>query len=281
MKSARIHCASAENDAAESAESRSLRLASSRRRGRAPHKGVISSSIPTTHSVESSSTWIERETDVQEPEPTCGRADPLAERSDLRPRQLGLHELAPPDSETREHRDRQHDDPHAAEPLCELPPDPERAIDFPVVGDHARARRREAGHALEVGVERVRRAGLHPRRGTGSTRTRPQGARSSATTRKPSRIPTRPAAPAVTAFEQISGAARRHAGDKERKERLAVAERERNGEECRDAEVLPEHSDEIERQLARRSPAAAGGRSARRLGQLTAPRRPMARSRPR
>ena len=97
---------------------------------------------------------------------------------DLGPRELRLHHLPAADAQPRQHRDREHDDPHAAEPLRELPPDSERAVDLVEVGDDARARRREAGHALEVGVERVRRAGRRPRRGTGSTRTRRRAATS-------------------------------------------------------------------------------------------------------
>ena len=65
-------------------------------------------------------------------------------------------ELSTTDPEPWQDGDGEHDDPHSAEPLGELAPDAERAVDCVVIGDHARAGRREPGHTLEVRVERAR-----------------------------------------------------------------------------------------------------------------------------
>ena len=94
-----------------------------------------------------------RQPDVEEPEPPRRRADPLAELLDLRPGQLRLDQLPSADAEARQHREREDDDPHAAEPLRELPPHRERAVEVVEVRDDARTGRREARHALEVGVD--------------------------------------------------------------------------------------------------------------------------------
>ena len=134
-----------------------------------------------------------REPDVQGPEQPRRLADPLGELRDLRPGHLVLEELSPPDAQAREDRDRQHDDPHPSEPLRELPPQAERPRDLVVVGDDARAGRREAGHALEVGVDRVPElvAADQEVRDRGEGCGEEPGRRDD---EEPSRTPTRPAA---------------------------------------------------------------------------------------
>ena len=70
-----------------------------------------------------------RESDVEEPQPPGRRADPVCELIDLRARQLGLEQLAPADAQPRQHGEREHDDPHPAEPLRELPPHQQALVD--------------------------------------------------------------------------------------------------------------------------------------------------------
>ncbi len=189
MNSTRIHCASAEKRGGRVGPRREA--AGRHRRERVGERLVRRHHVvDADHPERGEQQHLERrQRDVEEPQLPCGRSDALAERGDLGPGQLGLHELAAADAKPRKHGDREHDDPHAAEPLRELTPDPERAVERVVVRDHARARRREPGHALEVRVERVRRAGSRPRRGTGSTANAAASSHVSATTRKPSRTP--------------------------------------------------------------------------------------------
>ena len=82
----------------------------------------------------------ERQRDVEEPEPPRRVADPLGELVDLRPGQLGLEHLPAADSEPWEHGEREHDDPHPAEPLAELAPEQQRAIEALDVGERSSRR---------------------------------------------------------------------------------------------------------------------------------------------
>ena len=67
----------------------------------------------------------ERQRDVEQPEPSRGVADPLGELVHLGPGKLGLEHLPSADPESGEHREREDDDPHPAEPLAELAPEEE------------------------------------------------------------------------------------------------------------------------------------------------------------
>ena len=93
--------------------------------------------------------------DVERPQPPGGVADPRLHLLDLRARHLRLEQLPSSDAQPREHGDREDDDPHAAEPLAELTPEQHRVRQALDVGQHCRARRRESGHRLEVGIDRI------------------------------------------------------------------------------------------------------------------------------
>ena len=86
-------------------------------------KGESSSSSPLSPIPSEDDDQDEREADVEQPEPPCGVADPLGELVDLGPGQLRLEHLTAADPEAGEHREREDDDPHPAEPLAQLPPD--------------------------------------------------------------------------------------------------------------------------------------------------------------
>jgi hypothetical protein len=61
---------------------------------------------------------------VDLPEPPRGVADRRPERLRVgRSRKLGAQQLAAADPQARQDGDRQHDDPHPAEPVRELPPE--------------------------------------------------------------------------------------------------------------------------------------------------------------
>ena len=97
-----------------------------------------------------------RQRDVEQPEPAGGVADPLGELVHLGPRQLRLEHLAAADPQPGKHREREDDDPHPAEPLAQLAPEQERAVERLDVDDHRRPGRGEAGHALEERVDGTR-----------------------------------------------------------------------------------------------------------------------------
>ena len=64
-----------------------------------------------------------------------------------------LEQLPAADSEPRQDREREHDDPDPAEPLGELPPEQEAVRQLLDMRDDAAAGGAEAGHALEEGVD--------------------------------------------------------------------------------------------------------------------------------
>ncbi len=221
--------------------------------------------MPTTHSERQHRDLDRRQRDVEHPQLACGRPDPLAECGDLRPGQLRLHELAAADPEPRENRDCEHDDPHTAEPLRELPPDAERAVDLVEVRDDARAGRRETRHALEVGVDRARQL-VTPLEEIGDRREAGREQPRHGDDEEP--FAHSDAARCVTGrpLESEAEATRDDAGDDERVERLVVCEREGDGEERGETEVLARASRRGFRLRRRRLRAAAAGRSARRCG---------------
>ena len=90
--------------------------------------------------------------DVEEPQPARGRADALCEVH-LRPGHLGFEQLAAADAQAGQHGEGEHDDPHAAEPLCELPPEQNRVVDRVDVDEDRRPRGREARHRLEERID--------------------------------------------------------------------------------------------------------------------------------
>ena len=93
--------------------------------------------------------------DVDQPELACGVANTRRDRLMLGAGKLRLDQLPSSDSKPGQDRDRKDDDPHPAKPLRQLPPHqkaPRQVID---VSEDGRAGRREAGHRLEVGIERT------------------------------------------------------------------------------------------------------------------------------
>ena len=78
--------------------------------------------MPSQPSAASASDEHRGEPDVEHPQEPRRLPDPLGELGDLGAGQLGLEQLAPADAEARQHRDREDDDPHPAEPLGELAP---------------------------------------------------------------------------------------------------------------------------------------------------------------
>ena len=81
----------------------------------------------------------------------------VAPRGSISPRSRKLALQQPPAAhpQARQHRDRQDDDPHAPEPMRELPPELHRLPERLDVREHGRAGGGETGHRLEVGVDRV------------------------------------------------------------------------------------------------------------------------------
>ena len=96
---------------------------------RAALNGLIASSSPTRPMHEQGAEEHQRERDVEQPEPARRVADPLGELVHLGPRQLGLEHLPAPDPEPRQDGEREHDDPHPAEPLAQLAPQEQRAVE--------------------------------------------------------------------------------------------------------------------------------------------------------
>ena len=276
MNSARIHCVSAENSAAEVGRVEKPPVGIVAKAYASDSYGVIRSSIPKTHSPESNSTSIAVSVDVDEPKPARGGADPFAERGDLGPGQLGVHELPASDTQARQDSDGENDDSHASEPLRELAPDAERLVDRVVVGDDARAGRREPGHPLEVRIERARELGsAFEQVGNGGEPGGDQPRQGD--DEKPFADSDAARRVRRDTLQPEPEPARDDSRDDERVERLAVRERERDGKERRETEVLAEGSDEIGHagQVDCEPPRAADPRDG--LRQLTTPRRPTVR----
>ena len=100
----------------------------------------------------------EGEAEIREPEHAGGLGDAWRELLDTGAGRFGVHQLRTPDREFGEDRDREHDDPHPAEPLGELSPQ-EQGVGVTIERDlahHGRSRGGEAAHRLE---QRVRGSG--------------------------------------------------------------------------------------------------------------------------
>ena len=68
------------------------------------------------------------------------------------PRDLGTVELHAPDTEQRQYGDRQHDDPHASQPLQQLAIEQERLGQLIEPGQHGCSRGRQPGKGFEEGL---------------------------------------------------------------------------------------------------------------------------------
>ena len=91
--------------------------------------------------------------DVKQPEPPRGVADPRGERArNPGPGISDSNELAATDPQPGQDGQGEHDDSHAAEPLGVLPLHEHASGTRLDIGQHARARGREAGHRLEEGI---------------------------------------------------------------------------------------------------------------------------------
>ena len=98
------------------------------------------------------------EAQVDEPQRLGRLGDARRELGVLdRPRRLGAIELHSADAEHRQHRHRQHDDAHAAEPLQPLSIEEHRARQVVEASDHCGAGGGEAGERLERGIGERRR----------------------------------------------------------------------------------------------------------------------------
>jgi hypothetical protein len=199
--------------------------------------------------------------DVEEPETARGVPDRGGQLLELGPGQLGLHQLPPSDPQTRENGDRQHDDPHAAEPLRELAPECERVRERLDVGDHRRAGRREPRHRLEVGVDRIRGRALAGeevrKRGEEGGEEPCERDDQEAFARAHALLPLR------HALEAEAGGGSQESRPHERPDRLSIAERDRGRYEERGAQVAEQRADEVEGSAdvdaERVEPDAAGG----------------------
>ena len=209
-----------------------------------------------------------RQRHVEEPEAAGRVADPVRELVDLGPRELGLEELPAADPKPREHGEREDDDPHPAEPLRELPPHQQRAVDGVDVRDDAGTGRREPRHRLEQRVERtveLRVAAQDERQGAEQRRHDPRERDDEVALAEAD-----PGGAPEAVLDPPAGGEADHGGHDERHHRLSVADRERRREERRDGEVLEQQADERQR------PADVDGGAPRRrdppLGSRQAPR---------
>lgn len=208
----------------------------------------------------------DRQPDVEKPEASRRVADPGRQRLHLRPRKLRLEQLAPAHPQPWQHRQREHDDPHAPEPLRQLPPKQQRLRQRLDVGQDRRTGGREAGHRLEIRVDGIRELSL-PREQVGeANRTPHRQADVPATTRYASRAPTCSDRPASRSTSTPTPKAT-HRLPRVSGERGAAARRAGQHRHCRTRGVLrhvlrrrgPE-ADSGERQRVTRWPS--GGRRA-------------------
>ena len=126
--------------------------------------------------------------DVEEPQPPGGVADRRGERSISGPGVSDSISWRPP-TRRRGDREREHDDAHAPDPLAELAPEHERAVDRLVLDEDGRAGGRHARHRFEEGVDRM--VELHfAREDVGQRDCGRAESHVSETTRNPSRTPT-------------------------------------------------------------------------------------------
>ena len=183
--------------------------------------------------------------DVEEPQPPGGVADRRRQRVDVRPGRLGLHQLAPADPQAGQDREREHDDAHASDPLAELAPEHERAVDGVVLDQDGRAGSRHPRHRLEERVDRM--VELHFAR-------EDVGHRDCGGAEEPrERDDEEPfadadvLAPLRQRADRHSGAGGDHGRSKERHGGLRVQDRDDRGEGEREREVAKERPDEIER----------------------------------
>ena len=160
------------------------------------------------------------------------------------PGSLGLDELPPSDPQAREDRESEHDDPHPAQPLRELAPHQHRLIESRNVREDARACRRHPGHGLEVRVDRVAQLWLaeEVREGDGPGGERPCERHDQEALTGPNRL-TAARHPLQTEPDRE----RDGPAGEERPHGLAVADREDDREEKREAEVLEQPPDEVQR----------------------------------
>ena len=130
MKTSSTYCVTGANAAAETVRVLKPPSATTLSAWPTASKIVSSSSIPVTAQEPERDDRDQREHDVEPPQPAGGRADRVAELLDLgRPGELGLQQLAAADPQPRQDRHREHDDPHAAEPVRELAPEEHRAVE--------------------------------------------------------------------------------------------------------------------------------------------------------
>ena len=186
----------------------------------------------------------DRERDVEEPQPARRRTDSLGQRVDLRARHLRVEELPASDPKPRQDREREHDDPHASDPLRELAPEEERMIDRVHVGQDRCPGRREAGHGLEERVHRaieLRLAGQQVRDRTEHGREQPGERDDEIGLAKADG-----GRPLADSGEPETGGERDHGGREERPGRLAIGDRDGGRHEGRDAQVLEERPGEAE-----------------------------------
>ena len=171
----------------------------------------------------------ERQRDVEHPQPPRGVADRGRERLDLRAWRLRLEELAAADAQAREDRQREHDDPHASEPLRELPPEEQRAVDVLDVASATLApvvvKPDMPSNSASTGDDELRLVGEEVRQ---RTRSRPRAATSARRRGSPRAAPTRPPA-RPSERERLA----RGRGDERGERRTARASRRRRTRSAR------------------------------------------------
>ena len=158
------------------------------------------------------------EQQVEIPQRLGGLGDSRCELRVLHgPRRLGAVELHPADAEHRQDGDRQHDDPHAAEPLQQVTVEEHRLGEIVEPGDDRRPGGGEARDGLEhrIGERQVR---VYSLSSSGTLPVRPSASQNATTMTKPSRSLRSPRerrtgnqsaapAPATSSIETMNGGA--------------------------------------------------------------------------
>jgi len=221
-----------------------------------------------------------RKADVEDPELARSGTDAFRQLRDLGPGELRLHHLPPTDAEARQDGDSEDDDPHPPEPLRELAPDSQGAVDVVEVGHDACSGGREPGHPLEVRIQRAREllASLEEvwdRRERGCEQPRERDDEEALADADAT------ACLRGGPLHQEPESTRHDPRDHEGQWCLPVPERERDREERGETQVLSERRNEVEDgknvdgEATRRADPRDG------VGQLREPRRPTERSLPR